>query len=79
MLTDEHILQSLLKTNPRADIRDVNAARRFMKCFECEDAETYEEAKEKILASMRIVSDEMDKASNAGEMREILHRHYGKL
>lgn len=78
-MTDEHILESLRLTNPRATQRDVDAARRFMRCFDCEDCETYAEAKEKIEASMEMISEELELTEDPEEQRAILRQRCAKL
>lgn len=79
MLTDQEILTSLRKTNPNATQKDVDAGRRFMRCFDCEDAATWEEAHEKICASMRMMNDEIDLVEDDGEARRILRERLAKF
>ena len=78
-MTDEHILQSLLVQNPNATERDVAAARRFMRCFDCEDSEIYTEAKERILASMDMMNDAIDHAPDDFTACCILRERLAKL
>ncbi len=57
MITDQDILNHCIsKGNKTPTQEDVNAFRRFMRHFQCEDAETVEEAHEKIQISMRDIS-----------------------
>ena len=52
MFTDEDILAYTRETNPNATMSDVVAFRRLMYCADCMDAETVEEAHEKIIITM---------------------------
>ncbi len=78
-MTDKHILESLRLTNARATQRDVDAVRRFMHCFDCEDCETYAEAKEKIEASMAMISEELELTEDPEEQRAILRQRHAKI
>ena len=79
MLTDTQILEGLRVRNPNASLLDVAATRRFMKCFDCEDSEFFEEANDKILASMDICLERVNNARDDFEAREIIQETYKKL
>lgn len=59
MITDKQILEGIQVNNKNRTQKDVEAFRRFMHGFDCEDASTYEEAKERILASMDILQNDI--------------------
>lgn len=79
MITDQEIISGLHRKNPNADQRDVDAYRRFMRCFDCEDAESFEDADEKILLSMDMMNDAVDAAPNSFEAHRILRERLAKL
>lgn len=58
---------------------DFQAQIRFFENFECMDCDTFEEAFEKVLVSMKDVSDEVNNAKTQEEAREVLRRRYSKL
>jgi hypothetical protein len=79
MITDEEILEGQRKLgNKDANEKDVVAFRKFMNNFECNDAETFEEAHEKIRMSMKDVSFEL--MTSPRELHsEIFSRRYKNL
>jgi hypothetical protein len=79
MLSDQQIMDGLRDKNPNATEKDVAAYRRFMRCFDCEDAETYDDAQERILLSMDMMSDAVDSAPNRFEAHRILRERLAKL
>lgn len=70
-----------LKTKGASDSEgNVRSFLNFARCFDCLDADSFEEAEEKIHASMEIVSDEMEAADGDEEQQAyILSRAYRKL
>jgi len=67
--------------NLQATEGDVAAFRRFMVAFDCEDSETFQEAHEKINASMEDIGDKMDAVDfdDYEAQQEIIYRRYAKL
>jgi len=77
-MSDAELLREIKKSRPDADLRDVSAFRRFAKNFHAEDSETYQEAHEKVVASMELLGDELDGVSDE-EGWFILRRAYKNL
>jgi len=71
--------QSIKREKPELSDADILAFLRFCNCFECLDADSYDDAHNKILISMESISDEMECADNAEEQGEIMRRRYAKL
>lgn len=78
MITDKEILEFCLVTNKNATTDDVAAFRRFMRCFDCEDAATPQEAQEKVLASMDMITNEIQRMDDL-TARAYMRERYSKL
>lgn len=72
MVTDAQIFSFLSKKNPNATNKDIEAFRKFAKAFECEDCESPAEIHEKVLASMRDLSDRISLATSESERARII-------
>lgn len=59
-MTDEQILEHIRNKNPNGSQGDVDAFRRLMKAFDCEDSETPEEGFQRILASLDALSKDLE-------------------
>jgi hypothetical protein len=79
MLTDQEMLEGLHQKNPHADQRDVDATRKFMRCFDCENAESFSDAYEKILISMDMMNEAVDEAPTDYEAHRIIRERLAKL
>jgi hypothetical protein len=78
-MTDIEIMDFCRIENPQATQLDVDAFRRLMYVFDCEDSTSPLEAHVKILASMDSLSEDMEHASNDMEKKLILLRRLSRL
>lgn len=80
MLTAEKILQDMIadygSNDDRCTLANAEAGYRFAKGFDCLDSETWQEAHQRILASMDMISEEMDSTDDDEEARDIMRRRY---
>ena len=72
-------LESIKKERPNDSDANIMAFLRFAKCFDCLDANTYEEAHEKISVSMSMISDELESIDDQDEQHRILCERYAML
>ena len=73
--------RSLKEERPEMSDLDILAFLNFARNFECLDSDSFEEAHEKICASMENISDEMEALDfdDAEGQREILRERYKNL
>jgi hypothetical protein len=70
---------SIKKEHPEMDEANIEAFLRFARCFDCLDANTFDEANEKILISMEMLSDELEFIEDPEEQRELMAQRYSKF
>jgi hypothetical protein len=58
---------------------NIEAGIRFVKHFDCLDCDSYEEAKEKVLISMNMITKEVMNAPTEYERQRIMQQRYKNL